>query len=88
MPPNSNFESQPFNPFSVNEDFKDNDQDAHVNFYKTQISSLDTSYSIPNEVKEKLGNFQQKIIFCPTFKHSQYEYKISSNTWLRKLTPD
>ena len=59
MPPNSNFESQPFNPFSVNEDFKDNDQDPHVNFYKTQISSLDTSYSIPNEVKEKLGNFQQ-----------------------------
>ena len=60
MPPNSSFESQSFNPFSINKDFKDNDQDADVNFYQTQISSLDTSYYIPNEVKEKLENFQQK----------------------------
>ena len=60
MPPNSSFESQSFNPFSINEDFKDNDQDPDVNFYQTQISSLDTSYYIPNEVKEKLENFQQK----------------------------
>ena len=60
MPPNSSFESQSFNPFSINEDFKDNDQDPDVNFYQTQISSLDTSCYIPNEVKEKLENFQQK----------------------------
>ena len=60
MPPNSSFESQSFNPFAINEDFKDNDQDANVNFYQTQISSLDTSYYIPNEVKGKLKNFQQK----------------------------
>ena len=60
MPPNSSFESQSFNPFSINEDFKDNDQDPDVNFYQTQISSLDTSYYIPNEVKGKLKNFQQK----------------------------
>ena len=60
MPTNSSFESQSFNPFSVNEDFKDNDQDPDVNFYQTHISSLDTSYSILNEVKEKLENFQQK----------------------------
>ena len=60
MPPNGSFESQSFNPFSVNEDLKDNDQDPNVNFYQTQISSLDTSYYIPNEVKEKLENFQQK----------------------------
>ena len=56
MPPNSSFESQSFNPFSINEDFKDPD----VNFYQTQISSLDTSYYIPNEFKEKPENFQQK----------------------------
>ena len=53
MPPNSSFDSQSFNPFSINEDFKDNDQDPDVNFYQTQISSLDTSYYIPNEFKEK-----------------------------------
>ena len=61
MPPNSSFESQSFNPFSINEDFKGNDQDADVNFYQTHISSLDTIYYIPNEVKEKLENFQQKL---------------------------
>ena len=44
MPQNSSFESQSFNPFSVNEDLKDNDQDPDVYFYKTQIFSLDTSF--------------------------------------------
>ena len=37
MPPNVNFETQSFNPFSVNKDLKDNDQDPDVNFYQTQI---------------------------------------------------
>ena len=60
MPPDGSFEFQSFNPFSVNEDLKDNDQDPDVNFYQKQISSLDTSYYISNEVKEKLENFQQK----------------------------
>ena len=60
MPPNGSFEPQSFNPFSVNEDLKDNDQDPDVNFYQTQISSLDTNYYIPNEVKENLENFKQK----------------------------
>ena len=41
MPPNSSFECQSFNSFSVNEDLKDSDQDANVNFHQTQISSLD-----------------------------------------------
>ena len=60
MPPNGSCESQSFNPFSINEDLKDNDQDLDVDFYQTQISSLDTSYYIPNEVKQNLENFQQK----------------------------
>ena len=60
MAPNGSFGSQSFNPFPVNEDLKDNDQDPDVNLYQTQIYSLDTSYYIPNEVKENLENFQQK----------------------------
>ena len=63
MSANGNFETQSFNPFSVNEDLKDNDQNPDVNFYQTQISSLDTSYYIPNEVKENLENLQQKSFF-------------------------
>ena len=59
MPPNG--ESQSFNPFSVNEDLKDNNEDPDVNFYQTWISSLDTSYYIRNEVKENLENFRQKL---------------------------
>ena len=46
--------------FSINEDFKDNDQDPDVDLYQKQISALDTSYYIPNEVKEKQENVQQK----------------------------
>ena len=60
MPPKSSFESQFFNSFSINEAFKDNDEDSDVNFYETQMSSLDSSYYISNAVKEKLENFQQK----------------------------
>ena len=58
MPPNSSFEAQSYNPFFVNEDLKKkNDQDPDVNFYQTQISSLDTSYYISNELKENLEHF-------------------------------
>ena len=120
MPPNSSFESQSFNPFSINEDFKNNDQGPNVNFYQTQISSLDKSYYIPNEVKETLENFLQKSFsaihlnicsmsknfesfreFLDSLFHIQYYLFLrnmvttsrnfqlkSSNTWLRKLTPD
>ena len=42
------------------ENLKDSDQDPDVNFYQTHISSLDTSYYIPNEVKENVENFKQK----------------------------
>ena len=63
MPPNGSFESQSFNPFSVNEDLKDNNQEPNVNFYQMQISSVDKSYYIPNEVTQKLENFQQKSFF-------------------------
>ena len=61
MPPNGSFESHSFNPFSVNEDLKDNDQDLDANFYQTRISYLDTSYYISNEVKENLEKCQQKL---------------------------
>ena len=57
MPPNGSFE---FHWVSVNEDQEDNDQDPDFSFYQTQICSLDTSYYIPNEVKDNLENFQQK----------------------------
>ena len=60
MPPNGSFECQSFNPFSVNEDLKDKDQNPDVNFCQMQISSLDTSYYIPNELKEKLEHLKQK----------------------------
>ena len=55
MPPTGSFETWPFNPFSVNENLKDNDQDPNVNFYQTQISSLDTSYYIQNEAKDSFS---------------------------------
>ena len=56
MPPNSSFESQSFNPFSINEDFKDNDEDPDVNFYQTQISSLDTIFRMRLRRSWKISN--------------------------------
>ena len=71
MPRNGNFVSQSFNPFSVDEDLKDNDRDPDVNLYQTQISSLDSSYYIPSEVKENLENFQQKSVSLPQSQRSE-----------------
>ena len=60
MPPNGSFDSQSFDPCTVNKDLKDSDEDPDVNFYHAQIFTLDRSYYIPNEVKENLENFLQK----------------------------
>ena len=75
MPPNGNFEAQSYNPFFfVNEDLKNNDQDSDVNFYQTQMSSLDTRYYIFNEFKENLEHFQEEPFSF--FKYSQEEQKL------------
>ena len=54
MAPNSNFESQSINPFSVNEKLQNNESDHDINYYLYQISSLDTKYYVPGEVKDQL----------------------------------
>ena len=38
---------------------KDNNQDSDDDFHQKQVSFLDTSYHIPNEVKENLENLEQ-----------------------------
>ena len=58
MTSNSDFESQPFNPFSVSEQLQNNELGPDVNYYLDQISSLDTKYYVPGEVKEQLKNLQ------------------------------
>ena len=75
MSPNGSFEAQSYNPFFfVNEDLKNNDQDSHVNFYQTQISSLDRRYYISNEFKENLEHFQEESFSF--LKNSQEEQKL------------
>ena len=44
MTPNFDFESQSFNPFSVNEESPKNELDPDVNYYVDQISFLDSKY--------------------------------------------
>ena len=56
--PNSDFESQSFNPFSVSEEFQHNELDPDVNYYLDEISSLDTKYYVPDEVKDQLKILQ------------------------------
>ena len=45
--PNFDFESQYFNPFSVNEKLQNCEIDPYVNCYLDQISSLDTKSHVP-----------------------------------------
>ena len=54
MVPNCDFESHTFDPFSINEDLEENEQDPDVNYYHDQIPSLQTEYYYPNEAKELL----------------------------------
>ena len=44
MTPNSDFESQFFNPFSVNEELQNNELDPDINCNLHEISSLDAMY--------------------------------------------
>ena len=55
---NSVFESQFFNPFSVNEELQNNELDPDVNYYLDEISSLDTKYYVPDEIKDQLKRLQ------------------------------
>ena len=56
--PNSDFESQFLNPFSVNEELQNNELEPDVNYYLDEISSLDTKYYVPDEVKDQLKSLQ------------------------------
>ena len=58
MAPNSDFEPESFNPFSVNEELQNNELNPDVNYYLDEISSLDTKYYVPHEVKEQLKSLQ------------------------------
>ena len=75
MPTNGRFESQPFNLFSINEDLKDSNQDPDVNFYQTQISSLDISTIFQIQLR-RIWKILNKTIFYSSSKHSQYEQKL------------
>ena len=54
MAPNSDFESRSFNPFS---EFQNKELEPDVNYYLDQISSLDTKYYVPGEIKDQLKSF-------------------------------
>ena len=58
MAPNSDFESQSFNHFSVNEDLQLNELDPDVNCYLDQICSLDTKFYVTDEVRDQLKSLQ------------------------------
>ena len=58
MDSNSDFQSQSFNPFSVNKELQNNKLDPDVNYYLDKISSLDAKYYVPGEVKDQLKSLQ------------------------------
>ena len=54
MAPNSDFECRSFNSFS---ELQNNELEPDVNYYLDQISSLDTKYYVPGEIKDQLKSF-------------------------------
>ena len=56
MVPNSDFESQSFNPFPVNGELRNIKLNPNVSYYLEHISSLKTKYCI--EVKDQLEILQ------------------------------
>ena len=51
MAPDVNFESMPYNPFTVNDNIFNSESDPDINFY-SDSSPLDTKYFNPNEIRE------------------------------------
>ena len=51
MAPNANFESMSYNPFTVNDNFFNSENDPDTNFY-SDISPLGTKYFNLNEIRE------------------------------------
>ena len=51
MGPDANFESMSYNPFRVNDNCFNFESDPDINFF-SDISSLDTKYFNPNEIRE------------------------------------
>ena len=56
MTPDINFESLSYNPFSIHESSIDSEHDPDINFYQ-DISSLETHYCSPNDVKNNFQSF-------------------------------
>ena len=50
--PDTHFESQSFNSFSVNEELQHNEVDPDVNYNLDEIASLNTKYYVPDEIKD------------------------------------
>ena len=51
MAPNATLETLSFNPFIVNENMNDNNQDPDLNFFHESVSSsLDTDYVSPQKI--------------------------------------
>ena len=56
--PDTHFESQSFNPLSVNEELQHNEVDPDVNYNLDEIASLNTKYYVPDEIKDQLKSLQ------------------------------
>ena len=60
MAPNATLETPSFNPFIVNENMNDNNQDPDLNFFHESVSSsLDTDYVSPKDFNSKFKDYTQ-----------------------------
>ena len=53
----SNFECLSFDPFSLQENFMNNECDPDVNFYQNNVSNVEANYFLRTEVRSTLASF-------------------------------
>ena len=65
----SNFECLSFDPFSLQENFMNNECDPDVIFTKIMSQMLKQTIFLMTKAKSSLANFDPKCFLSPSFKH-------------------
>ena len=80
MAPNSDFEPDSFNPFSVNEELQNKELKPDLNYHLDHLFSLDTKYYVTGDAKDQLKSLQLNSF-------SVLHLKITKNLYINANSP-
>ena len=82
MAPQPNFESMSFNSFLNNNTFIGSNRDPDVNFFLENLTSLNTEYCSPSDVKIGFSKFESPETFSvlyPNIRNLKKNFETSGN---------